>query len=176
MTPQKKHILFQRILSIVLMNFLMLTISACGFKLRGAVHLPYRAVLVSGTMSVDLRQNLTRGIELGTNTQVVNNAKDSDLIIEIVQDQNSKQILSYNASGQITAYRLVNLVKFRVLDGQGNELIEDSDVYLTRDMDFSISTILAAEMTELELMRAMRQDIAAQILRRISALSKTPKK
>lgn len=151
--------------------------SACGFKLRGAVNLPYNTIFVTGSMSAELRQNLTRGIEIGTKAKVVTVAKGSDFTIEILLDQYSKQILSYNSSGQITAYRLVNLVKFRAVDAQGNELIPDSDVYLTRDMDFSISTILAAEMMELELVSGMRQDIASQILRRISALqSKTPNK
>jgi LPS-assembly lipoprotein len=163
-------------LSVVMVTFLVVTIAACGFKLRGAVNLPYKSIFVTGTMSLELRQNLTRGIEIGTNTKVINAAKDSDLVIEIMQDQNSKQILSYNASGQITAYRLINLVKFRAYDAQGNDLISDSDIYLTRDMDFSISTILAAEMMELELVSGMRQDIATQILRRISALSKASKK
>ena len=155
------------------MGFVLISLvvtSACGYRLRGAVNLPYQTVYISGTMSAELRQYLSRGIEVGTNAKLVDQAKDAELMIEIVQDAYSKQILSYNSAGQITAYRLINLVKFRVMDNKGNELIADSDVYLTRDMDFSISTILAAEMMELELITSMRQDISAQILRRIGAL------
>lgn len=153
------------------------TSAACGYRMRGAINLPYQSIHLSGTMSVELRQYLSRGIEIGTNAKLVSAAKDAELMIEVLQDINSKQILSYNSAGQITAYRLVNVVKFRAFDNKGNELISDSDVYLTRDMDFSISTILAAEMMELELITSMRQDIAAQILRRIGALqAKVPKK
>jgi len=158
---------------LLLLGFILISLavtSACGYRLRGAVNLPYQTVYISGTMSAELRQYLSRGIEVGTNAKLVNQAKDAELMIEIVQDAYSKQILSYNSAGQITAYRLINLVKFRVMDNKGNELIADSDVYLTRDMDFSISTILAAEMMELELITSMRQDISAQILRRIGAL------
>lgn len=166
----KLRMLMKRLLITGLAVVLVGAVSACGFKLRGAVSLPYKTVFITGSMSTELRQNLTRGIEIGTKAKVLPAAKGSELTIEVLQDQNSKQILSYNSSGQITAYRLVNLVKFRAFDAQGNELISDSDIYLTRDMDFSISTILAAEMMELELVSSMRQDIATQILRRVSAL------
>lgn len=157
---------------LMLISFIVLLMAGCGFKLRGSIDLPYKLAYVSGTMSADLRQNLVRSIEVGTNVKITPNPRQADLLIDILQDQTSKQILSYNGAGQITAYRIVALIKFRVLDALGNEIIPESDVFMTRDMDFSISTVLASENLEQELVASMRMDLTNQILRRISALSK----
>jgi LPS-assembly lipoprotein len=52
----------------------------------------------------------------------------------------------------------------------GDELIPQSDIYLTRDMDFSISSPSAAEQLEILLFQDMRQDVSSQILRRLGSL------
>ena len=161
-------------LKMAFVSFLALAIlSACGFKLRGAINLPYKYVMLNGTMSVELRQGLTRAIEVGSNVKFTTNPKDADLTINILLDQPSQQILSYNISGQITGYRLIMKVIFNASDKDGNELIPDSEVYMMRDMDFSITSPQAAELMTADLNASMRADIIAQILRRIAAIQKT---
>ena len=161
-------------LKIAFVSFLALAVlSACGFKLRGAISLPYKYAMLNGTMTLELRQGLTRAIEVGSNVKMTANPKEADLIINILQDQATQQILTYNISGQITSYRLIMVVKFNVSNKDGEELIPDSDVYMMRDMDFSISSPLAAEMLTAELNTSMRADIINQILRRIAALQKS---
>lgn len=156
------------------MSFLALAIlSACGFKLRGAINLPYKYAILSGTMSLELKQGLTRAIEVGSNVKMTTNPKEADLTINILLDQATQQILTYNIAGQITGYRLIMKVVFNAMDKDGNEIIPDSEVYMMRDMDFSITSPLAAEMMTAELNSSMRGDIINQILRRIAALQKT---
>ena len=147
-------------------------LSACGFRMRGAINLPYKYAIINGTMTVELRQGLTRAIEVGSNVKMTRDPKEADLTINILLDQATQQILTYNISGQITGYRLIMLVKFNAIDKDGNEIIPDSDVYMMRDMDFSISSPTAAELMTAELNSSMRQDIINQILRRIAALQK----
>ena len=159
-------------MTLFVMTLCATVLVSCGWRMRGAVDLPYKAIFVNGTMSVEFRQYLERGIEAGTNAKLTKDYKEADLIINIMQDQLTKQILSYNASGQITAYRLVEQVKFQVLDGTGNEIMPEADIFLTRDMDFSISGIQASENLEQEFVLNMRMDIVNQLLRRIGALSK----
>lgn len=148
-------------------------LSACGFRMRGAINLPYKTAFINGTMSVELRQGLTRAIEVGSNVKMTKDPKEADLTINILLDQSTQQILTYNISGQITGYRLIMLVKFNAIDKDGNEIIPDSDVYMMRDMDFSISSPTAAEMLTANLNESMRSDIINQILRRIAAIQKT---
>lgn len=160
-------------LKMAFVSFLVLAIlSACGFRMRGAIDLPYKYAMLTGTMSVDLRQGLTRAIEVGSNVKMTTNPKQADLTINILLEQPSQQILTYNIQGQITGYRLILKVIFNANDKDGNEIIPDSEVYMMRDMDFSITSPLAAELMTAELNASMRADIIAQILRRIAATQK----
>jgi LPS-assembly lipoprotein len=148
-----------------------LILSGCGFKLRGPITLPYKTIFITGAMTQELRLYLTRLLKTGLNTTVVNSAAEAEIILNITETP-AKQILTYNQAGQITGYRLIEQVRFYVNSKDGDELIPQSDIFLTRDMDFSISTPSAAEQLEILLFRDMREDVSSQILRRLGVLSK----
>jgi LPS-assembly lipoprotein len=150
-----------------------LLVSGCGFHMRGAVNLPYKTLYLSGTMTQELRLYLVRYLKTAVNTAVVGNPQEAELIVNI-NETIGKQILSYNSAGQITAYRIVASVNLAVSNAQSDELIEPSNLFLTRDMDFSISTPTAAGELEALLVTDMRQDIVSQIVRRLSTLQQKP--
>ena len=153
--------------SFMIGSILMMT--GCGFKMRGPVILPYKTIYISGGMTQDLKLTLSRLLKSSLNTAEVTRPDTAELFLNITETP-AKQILTYNQAGQITGYRLVEQVKFSVTQKDGEELIPQSDIYLTRDMDFSVSTPSAAEQLEILLFTDMRQDVSAQILRRLSYL------
>ena len=146
--------------------------TACGFKLRGSVSIPYKAIAITGTPSPLLRSDLEMMILTGSDSRVVNNAKDADLILDIISEVNSREILAYNSTGQISAYRLNSRVAFMATDQNGADVVSESEIYVTRDMDFSVSTVLATDVQQQQFTNAMRMDLALQILRRIAAAAK----
>ena len=148
----------------------MLLLTGCGFKMRGPVTLPYKTIYISGGMTQDLKLYLTRLLKSGLNTVVVTKPDEAEIFLNLTEIP-AKQILTYNQAGQITGYRLVEQVKFSVNHKDGDELIPQSDIYLTRDMDFSISSPAAAEQLEILLFQDMRQDVSAQLLRRLGSLA-----
>jgi len=148
------------------------SLSACGFKLRGSVSIPYKAILISGRPSPQLHYDLERIIVTGSNAKVVSNGKDADLILEIVSEESTRQILTYTSTGQISAYRLNNRVIFRVFDNLGTEVIPESDIYVTRDLDFTTATVLASDAQQQQFLESMRADLALQILRRVATLGR----
>jgi LPS-assembly lipoprotein len=150
-------------------------LGACGFKLRGSVSIPYKAILISGRPSPSLRYDLERIIATGSNARVVTDAKEADLVLEIISEDSTRQILTYSSTGQISAYRLNNRVVFRAFDLAGAEVVPESDIYVTRDLDFSVSTVLSSDFQQQQFLEAMRNDLALQILRRIATIGRTAK-
>ena len=146
--------------------------TACGFKLRGSVSIPYKAIAITGSPSPLLRSDLEMMILTGSDSRVVNNAKDADLILDIIREVNSREILAYSSTGQISAYRLNSRVAFMATDQNGVDVVPESEIYVTRDMDFSVSTVLATDVQQQQFTNAMRMDLSLQILRRISAATK----
>lgn len=147
--------------------------TACGFKLRGSVSIPYKAIAITGTPSPLLRSDLEMMILTGSDSRVVNNAKDADLILDIIREVNSREILAYSSTGQISAYRLNSRVAFMATDQNGVDVVPESEIYVTRDMDFSVSTVLATDVQQQQFTNAMRMDLSLQILRRIAAAAKS---
>jgi len=148
---------------------------ACGYRLRGMVDLPYKAIAITGNPSPPLRADLQTAILTGTDVRVAINPKDADLILDISNELNGREILAYSSTGQISAYRLTIRVTFRAYDLAGGEIIPDNEIYITRDLDFSNTTVLAADQQQAQFLTQMRKDLAVQILRRISAAAKSPR-
>lgn len=148
---------------------------ACGYRVRGMVDLPFKAVAITGNPSPPLRTDLTNAILTGTDVRVAVNPKDADLILDISNEINNREILAYNSAGQVSAYRLTIRVTFRSYDLSGSEIVPDSDIYITRDMDFSNSTVLATDAQQAAFLTQMRKDLALQILRRVSAAARNPR-
>jgi LPS-assembly lipoprotein len=148
---------------------------SCGYRLRGMVDLPFKAIAITGNPSPPLRADIQTSILQGTDAKVAINPKDADLILEITNDLNGREILAYNAAGQISAYRLNIRVGFRAYDTSGAEIIPDSEIYMTRDMDFSNTTVLATDVQQQQFLSLMRKDLSVQILRRVSAAARAPR-
>lgn len=147
---------------------------ACGYRLRGMIDLPFKAIAITGSPSPPLRADLQTAILTGTDVQVAINPKDADLILDIINETNGREILAYSSTGQVSAYRLTIRVIFRSYDKGGAELVPDNEIYITRDQDFSNTTVLATDAQQQQFIALMRKDLAVQILRRIAAAAKTP--
>ncbi len=146
--------------------------TACGFKLRGSVSIPYKSIVIAGNPSPLLRSDLEMMILTGSDSRVVNNSKDADLILEIISEVSNREILAYSSTGQISAYRLNSRVAFMATDQNGVDVVPESEIYVTRDMDFSVSTVLATDVQQQQFTNEMRSNLALQILRRISATAR----
>jgi len=151
-----------------------IALMGCGYRMRGMVDVPYKAIAITGNPSPPLRADLQRVILTGTDTKVAINPKDADLILEITNDTSGQEVLAYNSNGQISAYRLTIRAGFRAYDTAGGEIVPDAEIYITRDLDFSVSTVLASDAQKQQFLGVMRSDLAIQILRRVSASAKAP--
>jgi LPS-assembly lipoprotein len=147
---------------------------ACGYRLRGMVDLPFKVIAITGNPSPPLRADLQTAILTGTDVKVAINPKDADLILEITNDVNGREILAYNSTGQVSAYRLNIRVGFRAYDLAGAEIVPEAEIYMTRDIDFTVSTVLATDVQIQQFLALMRRDLAIQILRRVAAAARVP--
>jgi LPS-assembly lipoprotein len=147
---------------------------ACGYRMRGMVDLPFKVIAVTGNPSPPLRADLQIAILTGTDVKVAINPKDADLILEVTNEINGREILAYNSNGQISAYRLTIRAMFRAYDVAGGDIVPESELYMTRDLDFSNTTVLATDVQQQQFLTLMRKDLAVQILRRISSAAKNP--
>jgi LPS-assembly lipoprotein len=148
-------------------------LSACGWRIRGKIDLPYKNLLVSGTMTPELRNDLEIYLRMN-DVNLVTRAQDAEVILEIITEQNARQVLSYNGAGQITAYRIISRIAFRVFNPDGIEILPEADIYMTRDIEFNQANIQSFDLMVAEFIKNMRIDIVGQLMRRLASIKKLP--
>ncbi|HAT39171.1 LPS assembly lipoprotein LptE [Polynucleobacter necessarius] len=165
---------FRRVVLGLIIAAPMSGLIACGYRLRGMVDLPFKAIAIIGNPSPPFRADLQTAILTGTDAKVAINPKDANLILEITNDVSDREILAYTSSDQISAYRLNICVEFRAFDLAGAEIVPEAEICMTRDLDFTVLTVLAADVQIQQFLTLMRKDLAIQILRRVAAAAKAP--
>jgi len=159
----------------VLAVALLLTLAACGFKLRGTADVPFETIYLPGATG-GIALDLKRNIQIGTNAKVVDDAAKAQAVMQFTEEAKQKEVLSLTGTGKVREFQLRYRVGFRVHDGKGGDYVPQSTIQLTRDVTFNDTEILAKEQEEQLLFRDMQSDMVQQILRRLAAAKKpTPK-
>ncbi len=157
---------------------LLVTLSACGFHLRGAVTLPFDTIVIESRAVI--ANELARAIEVGSSTRVRRDTPTPDetgpapAVFELLSEGQEKAILSLNTAGRPREYQLRYRVGFRVHDRRGGEYIAPITLILRRDLPFN-DQLLASQSEEALLYRDMRADLVQQILRRLQASRLRPR-
>jgi LPS-assembly lipoprotein len=155
---------------LLLAVILAATLAGCGFQLRGTKsgNLPYKTMFIALPETAEVNVWLQRYIKASGSTQIVEDAKSADAIFQQLSDNRQKIILSVNAQGRVSEYRLQLTYTFRVVNQKGQILVPSNEVSLTRDISFSDSNILAKDLEEGLLWRDMNNDLVNQIMRRLT--------
>lgn len=149
-------------------------LTGCGFQLRGQARLPFDTLYVAIPAISPLGIELKRNIVAGTHTRLVDTPAKAQAILELVSEERSKTILSFDTSGQVREYLLHYRLSFRVHDARGRDYLPPKEIRLTREISYSSTQVLAKESEEQLLYRDMQGDVVQQILRRLEAAPAEP--
>ena len=151
-----------------------LLLAACGFQLRGAYSLPFDSIYINLPETGEMHAQLKRSIMASSSTQVVDAQKDGQVMLQILGDQQAKNILSLSAAGRAREYQLVRTLAFHVVDAKGSEWVPLSRIVVRRDVTFNDDLVLSKESEEALLWRDIQNDLVQQLLRRLSAAKVPP--
>lgn len=152
---------------------LLMGLSACGFQLRGAAHLPFTTIYLSGAENSTLTNELRRTLRASSDVNFVKTPQEAEAILELTGEQRTKDVLSFNAQGRAREYTLIYSIGLRVHDGKGHDYLKPATLRQTREITFNDGEVLAKENEEALLYRDMQSDLVQQVLRRMSNIKKT---
>jgi LPS-assembly lipoprotein len=155
-------------MKLALVAALSVSIAACGFQLRGSSNLPFQTIYVPGS-SGGVALDLKRAIESSSKTRVVDSPKNAQAVFELTEAKQEKDILSLTGAGRVREYRLRYVVRYRVHDQKGHDLVPSTTLKQVRDVTFNDSAVLAKEAEDQLLYRDMQTDMVQQILRQLAA-------
>jgi len=147
------------------------TLAGCGFALRRAPELRFRAIqLVGFKQRSPLLEELRSNINASTTTTVVEGPAQAQVVLESIEDAREKAVVASTAVGQVTEFTLRARFSFRLKSVSGRELIPKTDLLQSRDMSYTESAALGKEQEENFLYRTMQSDIVAQVMRRLASI------
>ncbi|WP_423681375.1 MULTISPECIES: LPS assembly lipoprotein LptE [unclassified Undibacterium] len=161
---------FSRQLTWLLAVVMLMSLSACGFALRGPVSFPFKSIYIGLPEASSLGGELKRQIRANGQTQITADAKDAEVILDVLSETREKQILSLNSQGRVREYNLLYNFRFRLRNAVGKEYLEPVTVQLKRTITFNEAQVLAKESEEALLYRDMQSDLVQQIMRRLSVV------
>jgi LPS-assembly lipoprotein len=149
-----------------------MTLSACGFQLRGQAAIPFQTLRVETREFSVFANDLERAIRSGSKTRIVDTRDQAEAVIQIVGESQEKRILSLSSGGKVREFELRYRIAYRLTDRAGVDLALPGEIVLRRDMTYDDTLVLAKESEELLLFRDMRTDAVQQMLRRLSVLKR----
>lgn len=150
---------------------LLSLLSACGFQLRGSggSALPdswHDMYLVTGNPNSELSREVeSRFAANGINWVA---QEDANYIVKVGPEKFAQRNLSLNAQARAADFELTLSTHFTVVDSQGKEVMEQSEVSVIRQMENDPSNVVGkAEETRI-LRSEMRSGLVRKIMRHIA--------
>jgi LPS-assembly lipoprotein len=159
----------------LVMAAILLTLSACGFHLRDALLLPPDLGplrVVSPDPYSSLAESLSQALDRAGATPAPADAATDVATLRIVSERWASTPLSVDQNGRAQEYTLRYAVIFRLNRADGNDLVPQQVIELSRDY-ISVPTNSSGTEGEREILtRELRREMVASILRRIDAASR----
>jgi len=145
-----------------------LTLSACGFQLRGQEDFPFKRLAIVGAHT-PLNARITRLVEGGSDTVIVSSPTNADAVLHVSEGR-GLSTLTLNSLGVVQEYQVNYTLSFTLIGADGRVLLRPSAISLNRAMTYS-DQYSQAKVAEADLLWTdMQNDAVDQLLRRLAAV------
>ena len=159
------------LLDVLLAGCLILTLSACGFQLRGSAMLPEEMSVTFikhkrpyGTLMDDFAEALR-----AHHVTVTDDRSEATAVLAIISNDRDKDVLSVNNNGKVLEYQLRQTIQFSVKTSDNLPLVEPQAVTMTRDYLYSSTDVLSKDREEAVVRRTLQQELVNLAILRITA-------
>ncbi len=151
---------------------LSLTLSACGFQLRGIVDIP-PAWLAMHMQSPSPNSELTSGLRAALSSNDVQwlDARDANYTLQLGNEEFAQRNLTIGSNARATEFELKLSTTLRVTNRQGQTVAPKAEVTVTKIMTHDPENITGKVAESNLLRKEMRAELVQQLMRRIRFLA-----
>lgn len=162
----------------IIASFLILSLSACGWHLRGsasgsdklAMTQPLNLVIESSDNHSLLVNSLRQALP-GYKITEVTTSNTQALTLEIGTEKLDKRTAGVGSDALTSAYEIIVRVPFSLSDAKGTITPKDTSASITRTYNYNVNNANSAAQEEELVLREMRRELAQTILRRVKNLA-----
>jgi LPS-assembly lipoprotein len=159
---------------LLLAGWLIVSLSACGFQMRGSAALPEEMAVTLikssrpwGTLIEDFAEALRT-----QHVKVTEDREAATAVLVIISDSQEKDVLSVDNTGKVLEFQLRQSIKFAVTTSDDLPLLEPQRVTMTRDYLYSNTDVLSKEREEVVVRRALQRELVHLAMLRITAAAR----
>jgi LPS-assembly lipoprotein len=148
-------------------------LAGCGFELRKPPRYAFTTLFNSISIASPFAVKLTRSLESSGQVEVITDPRQierAEVIFDQLFELREKVVVGRTSTGAIREYQLRLRYRFRVRSRNGIELIPDTEIVQTRDINFNETGALSKESEEALLYKDMENDLVLQLQRRLAAI------
>jgi len=156
---------------LVVVFLLAMSISACGFHLRGNIPLPesIQSMYVQGPEG-SFKQELLDRLE-SAGAQLASAPGGADVILNITQATTDRIVGTLDDRGKANSFNVRFQVAYDFLDRKGRAIRPAATLAETRRYDFDEQQIVESEAEEAQLQADLERSIALRIVRKLSSIT-----
>jgi LPS-assembly lipoprotein len=148
--------------------------SACGFRLRGSIGLPFSSIYVEAPNNSPIAnelKGLLRNLQSSTGgSKLADSAKDAQVVVKVISETREREVLGFSTTGAQRDYQVRVRFRYETLTTQRDRIGEPIELLLRRDVTTIDSQITARQEEDQLLYREMQSDIVLQVMSRLAAL------
>ncbi len=150
-------------------------LGGCGYHLQGSGSLPpvlAKTYVASAAPRSDFVSSVTEALRLRGAT-IVGKEEPGVALLNVTHDDTGQRVLSVSARNIPREYEVYYSITFSLQVG-GEKLIEGETLVVTRSYTYDETQVLAKASEEEILRRALADDLARRVVRRIQGLGASP--
>jgi len=151
--------------------FSLLLLVNCGFHLRGQVTLNNHLktiFLKTANPYGELARNLRETLK-SSGSVIATDPKQADIILAIINEQQSNQQTNVSSTQQTRQYTLVSSVSFAILTPENQQLVAPQTINETRTLTTNANTTLADSNEVTTLYQQMHSAIVFDLMSRLAS-------
>jgi LPS-assembly lipoprotein len=157
--------------SVLILAFLLMGMSACGFQLRGTnlQALQNTAIYIQSSGANILAAEVKRQL-LDADVKTVSSATDADYIVTLSNESFRSKVLSVSpTTGKVEEYEITYNAMLKIANKDNSTTASAEPISASRDIIFDEGAVLATVEESAVLKRDIAKQAAANVLRRLRA-------
>lgn len=152
----------------LLFLIVVMTLSSCGFKLKGSYEIPYQTIYLQAAGESLVGRIIKKKLQRRPNIEIVQTLSAAEAAINILEEALTRTVAVLSNAGSVDEYELIYTIRYKIELSQNSSSSVERQIVLRRKITHSDLDIAAKSNEENSLIDDMASEAATSILVRLS--------
>ena len=152
----------------LLFLIVLMTLSSCGFKLKGSYEIPYQTIYLQAAGESRVGRIIKKKLQRRPNIEIVQTLSAAEVAINILEEASTRTVAVLSNAGSVDEYELIYTIRYKIELSENSSSSVERHIVLRRKITHSDLDIAAKSNEENSLIDDMASEAATSILVRLS--------